>query len=160
MLDRFLFKYLLDYPSLDEEVEIARRARQDDKGHLEAVVKAQLTPTDVLILRQQVNKVFVEPSIENYAVRLVSATRKLASIHSDWGDLVKTGSSPRGSIALLRAAMARAFFLQRDYVIPEDIIELAPEVLRHRLILDFSAEAEGVSADDIIQLLLNKVEAP
>ena len=160
LLDRFLFKFTLDYPSLDEEIEIARRARQDDKGHLEAAVKAQLTPTDVLALRQQVNHVFVEPSIESYAVRLVSATRHLERYHPAWGELVKTGSSPRGSIALLRAAMARAFFLQRDYVIPEDIIELLPEVLRHRMILDFSAQAEGVSADDIIQVLINKVEAP
>ncbi|MBC8209997.1 MAG: MoxR family ATPase [Gammaproteobacteria bacterium] len=160
LLDRFLFKCLLDYPEQAEEIEIARRARQDDKGHLEAGVVAQMQPADVMAMRQQVNKVFVEPSVEAYAVRLVSATRKLAAHHDAWGELVRTGASPRGSIALLRAAMARAYFQQRDYVIPEDVIALAPDILRHRIMLDFSAQAEGVSADAIIQHLLKVVEAP
>jgi len=160
LLDRFLFKCLLDYPELEEEIEISRRARQDDKGHLEAAVVAQMKPEDILALRKQVNEVHVEPGIESYAVRLVAATRNLKNHHQSWAGLVKTGASPRGSIALLRAAMSRALFHQRDYVIPEDIVELAGDVLRHRMILDFSAEAEGVSADDIVRHLLNVIEAP
>jgi len=160
LLDRFLFKCLMSYPDQTEEVEIARRARQDDRGHLEAGVKAQMNPSQVLQLQQQVNQVFVEPTVEAYAVRLVAATRQLKTYKPEWANMVKNGASPRGSIALLRAAMARAFFQQRDFVLPEDIIELARDVLRHRLILDFSAEAEGISADDIIQLLINEVEAP
>ena len=160
LLDRFLFKCLLDYPELDEEIEIARRARQDDKGHLEAAVISQMKPEDILALRQQVNKVHVEPSIEKYAVSLVAATRNLQSYHDGWAGLVKTGASPRGSIALLRAAMSRALFQNRDYVIPEDIVELSADVLRHRLVLDFAAEAEGVTADDIIQHLVSVIDAP
>jgi len=160
LLDRFLFKCLMNYPTLDEEVEIARRARQDDKGHLDAAVVPQLNPGAVLKLRQQVNQVFIEPTIETYAVRLVAATRQLDLYHSQWSELVKVGASPRGSIALLRAAMARAFLHQRDYVLPDDIIELATDVLRHRIMLDFSAEAEGVSADDVIQHLIEVVDAP
>jgi len=93
-------------------------------------------------------------------VRLVAATRNLKNYHDSWAGLVKTGASPRGSIALLRAAMSRALLMKRDYVIPEDINELAVDVLRHRLILDLSAEAEGVSADDIIRHLLNVIDAP
>ena len=160
LLDRFLFKCLLDYPGLEEEIEISRRARQDDKGHLEASVIAQMKPADILALRRLVNEVHVEPGIESYAVRLVAATRNLKNYHDSWAGLVKTGASPRGSIALLRAAMSRALLMKRDYVIPEDINELAVDVLRHRLILDLSAEAEGVSADDIIRHLLNVIDAP
>jgi len=160
LLDRFLFKCLMHYPDHAEEVEIARRARQDERGHLEATVKPQLNPAQVLALRQQVNNIFIEPTVEAYAVTLVAATRQLANYHPEWGSLVKTGASPRGSIALLRAAMARAFLRQRDYVLPEDIIDLAPDILRHRLQLDFAAESEGISADDIIQHLINEVEAP
>lgn len=160
LLDRFLFKCLLGYPELTEEIEIARRARQDDKGHLEAAVVAQMKPADILLLRQQVNEVHVEPILENYAVSLVSSTRNLKKYHQSWGAMVKNGASPRGSIALLRAAMSRAFYYGRDYVIPEDITELAGDVLRHRLILDFSAEAEGIAADDIIKYLLSAIDAP
>lgn len=160
LLDRFLFKCLLDYPDLDEEIEISRRARQDDKGHLEATIVAQMSPVDLLALRQQVNQIHVEPDIESYAVRLVAATRNLQNHHQSWGGLVKNGASPRGSIALLRAAMSRALLYQRDYVVPEDIVDLSADVLRHRMILDFSAEAEGVSADDIVQHLLKVIDAP
>ena len=160
LLDRFLFKCLMHYPDHAEEVEIARRARQVDSGHVEADVKPQLDPQQVLAMRKQVNAVFIEPSVEAYAVTLVAATRDLSRYRDGWGELVKAGASPRGSIALLRAAMARAFLHQRDFVIPEDIIDLAPDVLRHRLLLDFAAESEGIDADQIIQTLIEQVEAP
>ncbi len=160
LLDRFLFKCLMDYPDHAEEVEIARRARRTESGHVEAAVKPQLDPQQVLDMRRQVNDVFIEPSVEAYAVTLVAATRNLSRYHEGWGELVKAGASPRGSIALLRAGMARAFLLQRDYVLPKDIIELAPDVLRHRLLLDFAAESEGIDADQIIQTLIEQVEAP
>lgn len=160
LLDRFIFKFIIDYPTQQQEVEIARRSRQDDSGHLESHVEAILTTDDILALRQQVNNIHIEPNLEEFAVKLVASTRKLKQLDNDWGDYVKHGASPRASIALLRSAMAKAFFQQRDYVIPEDIIELAPDVLRHRLVLDFSAEAQGKSADDIIQYIINLIEAP
>ncbi|MDQ7010471.1 MAG: MoxR family ATPase, partial [Mariprofundaceae bacterium] len=160
LLDRFLFKCLMHYPSHDEEVAIARRVRQVESGHVEAGIKPQLDPQQVLAMRQQVNAVFIEPSVEAYAVTLVAATRKLSHYHEGWGELLKAGASPRGSIALLRAAMARAFLHQRDFVVPEDIVDLAPDVLRHRLQLDFAAEAEGIDAERIIQTLIEQVEAP
>lgn len=159
LLDRFLFKFKIDYPSPEHEVEIARKARQDDKGHLDAKIKAVLSVADILKIRTEVNQIHVEANIEEYAVRLINATRgSNKKTQNSWSEYIKNGASPRGSIALLRAAMARAFLVNRDYVIPEDIIELAPDVLRHRLILDFSAEAEGVSADDIIQQIIDATD--
>ena len=160
LLDRFLFKFIIDYPTLEQEIEIARRARQEDSGHLEAHVNAILSTDDILALRQQVNNVHIEPNLEAYAVKLVAATRHIAEFNADWAQYVKHGASPRASIALLRAAMARAFLYERDYVIPEDIIELSPDVLRHRLVLDFSAEADGKSADDVVQFLIDTIDAP
>ena len=160
LLDRFLFKCLMHYPDQQEEVEIARRARQAQSGHVETAIKPMLDPQQVLVMQREVSAVFIEPSLEAYAVRLVAATRNLAPYRADWGDLVKAGASPRASIALMRAAMARAFLLQRDYVIPEDIVELAPDVLRHRLLLDFAAESAGIDADHIIQGLIEQVDAP
>ena len=159
-LDRFLFKIVLDYPTLEEEVEIARRARQIDEGHVENVAEAQLKPADILVMRRQVDDVFIEERLERYAVQLVAATRDVARWRPDWDGVVTAGASPRGSISLLRAAMARAYLDGRDYVLPEDIIELAPDVLRHRLVLNFSAQAQGVSADDVIAAAIEHVEAP
>ncbi|MCB1787048.1 MAG: AAA family ATPase [Chromatiaceae bacterium] len=159
-LDRFLFKLVLDYPDLDEEIEITRRARRANEGHVEAAVQAVLKPAQVLALRRQLDSVFIEERVERFAVELVVATRKVGSYRSDWQGLVQAGASPRASIALLRAATARAFLDGRDYVLPEDIVALAPDILRHRLVLDFAAEADGVGADDIVSGLLTAVPAP
>lgn len=160
LLDRFLFKFVLGYPSQEEEIAIVQRARLNDSGHLDNDVIAQLSIKDVLAFRQQVNQVFIEPTIEAYAVRLVAATRNLGSLKPEWSDIIKNGASPRASIALLRAAMAKAFLNQRNFVLPEDIIDLAPDILRHRIMLDFTAQAEGLDADDIIQFLIDAVDAP
>ncbi len=159
-LDRFLFQIILDYPDLEQEIEISRRARQANEGHVEEGLTAALKPVDILALREQVNDVFIEEKIERFAVELVAATRNLSEHIPQWEEMIQTGASPRASIALLRSAMARAFLDNRDYVIPEDIIELAPDVLRHRIVLDFSAQAEGVSADNIITALLDCIQKP
>lgn len=159
-LDRFLFQIILDYPDLEQEIEISRRARQANEGHVEEGLTATLKPVDILALREQVNDVFIEEKIERFAVELVVATRNLSEHIPQWEEMIQTGASPRASIALLRSAMARAFLDNRDYVIPEDIIELAPDVLRHRIVLDFSAQAEGVSADNIITALLDCIQKP
>jgi len=158
-LDRFLFKIVLDYPDLEEEVEITRRARKAYEGHVEADIKALLTPADLLTLREQLNTVFIEERIERYAVEIVAATRKLGNYLPEWKDHVRAGASPRASIALLRAAMARALLSDRDFVLPEDVIALATDILRHRLVMNFSAQAEGVTADDIVKALIDKVPA-
>lgn len=159
-LDRFLFQIILNYPSLEEEIEISRRARKAHEGHVDEGFKAALKPEDILALREQINDVFIEENLERFAVELVVATRKLADYLPDWSGMIQVGASPRASISLLRASMARAFLDGRDYVLPEDVIALAPDVLRHRLVLDFSAQAEGISADDIIEALLKVIKSP
>ena len=159
-LDRFLFKIVLDYPSLSEEIEITRRARSAYDGHVETAVSAVLNPVDILALRDRVGEVFIEERVERFAVEIVVATRRLGDYVPEWRGLVQAGASPRASIALLRAASARAFLNGRDYVLPEDIIALAPDVLRHRLILDFAADADAVGADDIVQRLVSSVPSP
>jgi len=159
-LDRFLFHLIMQYPSHDEEVEILRRTRRVDDGRLDAGIKAITTPQDILSLRAQLNTVHVEPAIEKYVVELVSASRKIETYIPEWDGMVKAGASPRGAISLLRAASTRALLSQRDYVIPEDVVELAIDVLRHRLVLDFAAQAEGISGKQIIEKLITQIKAP
>ena len=158
-LDRFLFKIVLDYPSIDEEIEITRRARAAKEGHVEADMQALLTPSDLLTLRETLPSVYIEERIERFAIELVSATRHLERYVPEWGGYVKAGASPRASIALLQAATASALLDQRDYVIPEDIHSLAVDVLRHRLVLSFSAKADGVTEEAIIHRLLETLPA-
>lgn len=159
-LDRFLFKLVLDYPTLEEEIEITRRARRANEGHVEEGIRALLKPVEILALRAQLDDVFIEERIERFAVELVVATRRPGNYLPEWKSMVSAGASPRASIALLRAATARAMLDERDFVLPEDIIALAGDVLRHRMILDFGAEAEGISADRIISRLIEVVETP
>lgn len=158
-LDRFLFKIVLDYPSIDEEIEISRRARAAQEGHVEADMQALLTPSDLLTLRKTLSTVYIEERVERFAIELVSATRQLDQYLPEWGGYLKAGASPRASIALLQAATASALLDQRDYVIPEDIHSLAVDVLRHRLVLSFSAKADGVTEEAIIQRLLETLPA-
>lgn len=159
-LDRFLFHVLLDYPSHEEEIEILKRTRLVKDGRMESVVEAVLEPEQILKLRALLPEIHVEPSIEQYIVNLVAATREVGLWNKDWTGMVKAGVSPRGSIYLLRAATALALLNHRDYVIPEDVIELAPDILRHRIVLDFAAQAEGIGADTIINGLIEAVPSP
>lgn len=159
-LDRFLFQIILDYPTLEEEIEISRRARKAYEGHVDVGLTAALKPDEILSLRKQVDDIFIEENIERFAIEIVVATRKLGHYLPDWADMIQIGASPRASISLLRAAMARALLDGRDFVLPEDVVALAPDVLRHRLVLGFSAQAEGITVDDIISTLLNAIEAP
>jgi MoxR-like ATPase len=159
-LDRFLFHVVLGYPSVEEEIEIARRARRATEGHVEEAVQGVIAPSEILAFRRRIQDVYVEPTVERYAVELVAATRDPGRYRPEWRGRILAGASPRGSIALLRAAMARASLAGRDYVLPDDVMALAPDVLRHRLVLDFGAEAEGVTAEAIVQGLLEAVPAP
>lgn len=159
-LDRFLFKIVLQYPSIEEEVEITRRARRAYEGHVEAEIKALLQPSDLLELRQQLNSVHIDERLEHYAVQLVAATRDLSAHLPDWADYLRAGASPRASISLLRASTARALLSGRDYVLPEDILALAPDILRHRIQLNFAARAEGVCEATIIAALIDALPTP
>jgi MoxR-like ATPase len=160
-LDRFLLHVVLDYPSPEEELLILQK---DQKSHFGedklATTKAPLQPETVLQARHEVSEIHVETSLEEYMVKLVGMTRNLNKIESDWADYLRAGASPRASIALLRASSALAYIKGRDYVIPEDIVSVAPDALRHRIILAHNAKAAGVDANAIIERILAAVVIP
>ncbi|MGD8514712.1 MAG: MoxR family ATPase [Granulosicoccaceae bacterium] len=159
-LDRFLLHVVLTYPGAEDELEILKRDRQLHYGEDHQALNSPLHPETVLAARREVAEVHVEEMLERYIVALVAATRELGQLDEKRGDYLLAGASPRASIALLRAASAHAYLHGRDYVIPEDIIEMAPDVLRHRLVLGYAGRAAEVSADDIIQFVLEHIPVP
>jgi MoxR-like ATPase len=150
----------MQYPSRDDEIEIIRRTRQVDDGRLDTLIEPITEPSNILAMRKQLSDIHVEPVIEAYVVDLVAATRDIDKHIPDWSRMITAGASPRGAISLLKAASTNALLHQRDYVIPEDVIALAADVLRHRIVLDFAAQAEGIDADRIITELIQRVPAP
>lgn len=158
-LDRFLLHVVLDYPNAADELLILRRDRQQHFD-TDKTSKSPITPETVLTARREVSQVHVKEVLEKYIVKLVGLSRNLKSIKKEWKDYLRAGASPRASISLLRASSAMAYINGRDYVIPEDIIEVAPDVLRHRLCLSHTASAAGVDADEIIQELIAAVPVP
>jgi MoxR-like ATPase len=159
-LDRFLLHVVLDYPSADDELLILKRDRQHHFGSDKETISDPVTSETVLSARREVAEIHVKEVLEEYIVKLVGMTRKLGEVDESWKDFLRAGASPRASIALLRASSAMAYLAGRDYVIPEDIIEVAPDVLRHRLVLGHAARASDIDADAIIQGVLNKVPVP
>lgn len=159
-LDRFLLHVVLDYPSPEDELRILQQDRQRNLDDAEQEIDSRLTPETVLAAQKEVAGIHIEESVERYIVSLVTATRQLGKWNSEWDGYLLAGASPRASIALLRASSALAYLHGRDYVTPEDIHEVAPDVLRHRLILDYSCRVAKVSADNIIQHLLDTIPVP
>jgi len=154
-IDRFMMKVNVDYPSKENELEVMRRmSNMTFDSHVETV----LTKEDVFAIRNEVNQVSISESLEKYIIELVFATRDPKSYGlDDIAEYIQFGVSPRASINLNLAAKAIAFFEGREYVLPEDIKEVAKDVLNHRLILNYEAEAENISTADIIEIILNKV---
>jgi MoxR-like ATPase len=156
-LDRFLLKVRVTYPSRAEEREILQRM----SGGEEIPVSAVLDPHSVLELRRFALGVHLDPRLADYIVDLVRATREPASVGlASLASLVAFGASPRASIALAQAARAHAVLHGRTYVTPHDVQALAPDVLRHRLVLTFEAEAEDTNADAVVEQILGKVKVP
>jgi MoxR-like ATPase len=155
-VDRFMLKVLVGYPSDREEMVIVQRMT----GVL-AETRQILTTGQLLALQQQADQVYVDPELMEYAVRLVGATRR-PDEHglTDIARYLSFGASPRASINLILAARALALTRGRDYVVPGDIAELAPDVLRHRIVLSYEALADRVSADDLIDRVLEMVPRP
>ena len=154
-IDRFMLKVKVGYPTKDDELEVMRRmANMDFKPTIETL----LTKEDIFAIRDEVNQVSISESLEKYIIELVFATRN----PKDYGlteeaYYMQFGASPRASINLNLAAKAIAFFNQRDYVLPEDIKEIASDVLNHRIILNYEAEADGITTEYIVEKLLNKI---
>ncbi len=155
-VDRFMMKVVVGYPSAAEEHAIVDRAlRSPEAG------RAMLTPDDLIRMQQQVQDLYVDPSIVDYAVRLVAATRTPGMV--GLGELeryVSYGASPRASIALVTGGRALAFLRGRDYVLPHDVTELGLDVLRHRIVLSYQALADDIAAEDVVNQLLLVVPAP
>lgn len=163
-LDRFLLHITLDYPSAEDELLILQRDRRlhfgEDNNILEADKESQLSPESVLQARHEVSEIYVEKVLEEYIVKLVGMTRNLGQIDESWHDYLRAGASPRASIALLRASSAMAYIKGRGYILPEDIIAIAPDVLRHRIILSHTARADNLDANAIIERIIAEVPVP
>ena len=163
-LDRFMLFLRLDYPELAVEKEILALVRQEQRAALGAVAgagpAALLGSREILAARALVLDIHLAPALEDYIVRLVAATRRPESLVPELAGTVRFGASPRAAIALERGAKARAWLDGRDYVSPGDIQVLAADVLRHRLVLSYEAEAGGTTADQVIAALVQKLPVP
>jgi MoxR-like ATPase len=155
-VDRFMMKVLVDYPSEDEEYVIAERVTGTP-----AQVEAVADTAQLQALQQQCRRIYVDPSLMQYAVRLVSATRRPAQYAlPELGRYLTYGASPRATIGLIEGARALAMLRGRAYALPEDMVDLVPDVLRHRLVPSYEALAEGLGADDLVQRVLKKIPVP
>ncbi len=154
--DRFMMKINVNYPTKEEELEIMKRMSNlnfNDK------INRVLTKKDILKIRDHINKVSISDSLEKYIISIVSATRnpEIIGLENE-SDYINYGASPRASINMNLASKAIAFFNERDYVLPDDIKNVAVDVLNHRIILNYEAEADGITTTQIINSILEKIE--
>lgn len=154
-MDRFLFKLKVDYPKEMEEVEVLKRA--DARGE---EVRAIMDDRAVLAAAQQLDQVRLDDAIRAYIVKLVQATRPGHGKAWKGKELLRCGASPRASLSLQSASKALALISGRDHVLPQDVVDLAPDILRHRLLLSYEAEADGVSTDEVVKQVLQAVPRP
>ncbi len=163
-LDRFLLHVRVDYPAVESERLILQLARREAAGQINAAAPdsdvSPLSATELLQARQQVLDLYLAENLEEYLLQLVLASRNPAPYGEDLKSAIQYGASPRASIALDRCARARAWLAGRDHVLPEDIQHLAFDVLRHRLILSYEAEANGMNADRMVSELIARVPVP
>ncbi|MBE0499468.1 MAG: MoxR family ATPase [Campylobacterales bacterium] len=156
-LDRFMMKLVVGYNTKEEELEIARRISRGTSGKINAVV----TPEELEMLKKQVSEVHMDEEVEKYMIELVSATRDPKAYGLEAiADYIQFGASPRVSIDMFKAVKAMAFLRGKDYVSPVDIAYIIKEVMRHRVILSYEAEAEGITADFIIDKIVEAVAIP
>jgi MoxR-like ATPase len=156
-LDRFLFKVVVDYPSRDEELKV-----------LEMMSSTTATPRTSPVVsveeieesRALMDQIFIDPAVQRYIVDLVRATRNPEKVDSRLEGMVRAGASPRATINIALAAKALAFTRQRGYVTPQDVKDLAHDILRHRILLSYEAEAANKTSDNVIDSILSKVPVP
>jgi MoxR-like ATPase len=156
-IDRFMMKLRVGYPSRDEEKEIMRRMAGGDVIPVDCVA----SPTAILDARRRITEVYIDDRVVDYIVEIVHITRAPADAGlKDLVALIEFGASPRATIALAQASRAYAFLRGRAFVTPDDVKAIAPDVLRHRILTSFEAEAESVTSDRIVQRVLGAVESP
>ncbi|HNV76594.1 MAG TPA: MoxR family ATPase [Gemmatimonadaceae bacterium] len=156
-VDRFMLKLRVGYPSREEEKEIMRRMASGDPIAIHPIA----SPQAILEARHRITELYMDERIVDYIVDIVHATRYPAEAKlKELAPLIEFGASPRATIALAQASRAHAFLRGRTYVTPDDIKAIAPDVLRHRVLTTYEAEAESVTSDDIVKRILDTVEAP
>jgi MoxR-like ATPase len=156
-VDRFLLKVQVDYPSRDEEHQILKRmAKSTPNMRVEAVI----SPEDILRLRALSDEIYMDEKIEDYILNIVQATRSPQECGLKIGDLIRYGASPRATIALCMASRAYALLQGRGYVTPQDVKSVGTDVLRHRVIVSYEAEAEEKTSEDLIRQIFNAVKVP
>ncbi len=151
-LDRFLFKIEVSYPKLEEEIAILNRQQGKTQNQMMEGIRKVLSAAEIQHYRTQIQSIIIEPKLVEFIARIVHETRNNPALY--------LGASPRASLAILRSAKANAAIKGRDFVTPEDIVEMAPHVLRHRIILTPEKEMEGITADDLIESILKAIEVP
>lgn len=156
-VDRFLMKVVIGYPSKEEEKIIIRRNISNEQARVDALLK----PEEIIEAQKVVEQIYVDEKIERYIVDIVFATRFPVDYGmDDLAGIIAFGASPRASISLARAARAYAFLHQRGYVVPEDVIAVSHDVLRHRIGVTYEAEANNITTDEIITEILDKIQVP
>ena len=156
-LDRFLFKVIVDYPSRDEELKVLEMMSSTTATpHTSPVV----TVEDIDASRELMDQIFIDPAVQRYIVDLVRATRNPEKVDPRLEGMVRAGASPRATINIALAAKALAFTRQRGYVTPQDVKDLAHDILRHRILLSYEAEAANKTSDNVIDSILSKVPVP
>ena len=157
-VDRFMLKLKVDYPSKEEELKIIREMAQTNK---QISIKPVLSPQMILKARSVVDEIYVDEKIEKYILDIVFSTRDPQSYKLDsLKDMIHYGASPRASIYLITSAKAYAFMQGRGYVTPQDVKSIGMDVLRHRVIVSYEAEAEGKTSEDIIKNIFDEIEVP
>ncbi|MBN1466023.1 MoxR family ATPase [candidate division KSB1 bacterium] len=156
-VDRFMLKLSIGYPNREEELEIMRRMT----ALVTPIAQPVVSPQEIVAAKKAVHQVYIDPKIENYIIDIVFATRKPKEFGlAELTELIAFGASPRASINLSMAARAHAFLRRRGFVTPEDVRAIGMDVLRHRVIVTYEAEAEEVTAEEVVRKILNKIEVP
>ncbi len=151
-LDRFLFKIIMIYPTIEEEINILLNQQSVAQNSLLKNVEALVSPAQIAEYRNITNQVIIDPKLVEFIAKIVNETRNNSSLY--------LGASPRASLAILRSAKANAAIMGRDFVTPEDVIEMAVPVMRHRIILTPEKEMEGLSTDELVKNIISKIEVP
>jgi len=156
-LDRFMLKLKIDYPNKSEERQILDRMAVTNKTF---DIKAVISPADIAAVRSVVDEIYIDEKIKDYIVDVVCATRQPKKYGIEMGNFINYGASPRATIYLTIAAKAHAFIQQRGYVTPQDVKSVGMDILRHRVIVSYEAEAEGKTSEDIIKMIFDNIEVP
>ena len=157
-VDRFMFKLLIDYPDVDSEKLLMRQNTQTRKN---INIKPVVTPDKIIDAQDVINEIYVDEKVEDYVLKLIFATRNPIKYDlKDMDGIIDFGASPRATINIVRAAKARAFTEGRGYITPEDVRYIGADVLRHRIILTYEAEAEELTTEEVINRLFEKIEVP